>query len=223
MWSVLNFGKYKGKTLPQVILHDPDYFFWGVEKDVFNRTPFLEQATLLHHRARNIKLPKLNLREPRVKYMTDRGGKFLDFEFGEADTPSDKYEVSRSDRLDLSVPRQIMHYDKLGSRLLLRSFKQCFFERDVRLTKRVCEEFFENCDNFISGVGTLDADERLFASGLGKYDTGDCSPQMQRGSQRQAIAEPLRPSETTHGCLPPIEEESTLAWLFDDVEPPRAS
>lgn len=36
-WSVVNFGpKFKGKTLPQIIFDDPDWFFWGIEKDIFS-------------------------------------------------------------------------------------------------------------------------------------------------------------------------------------------
>jgi hypothetical protein len=29
MWSIINFSKHKGKSLPEVILHDPDWFFLG--------------------------------------------------------------------------------------------------------------------------------------------------------------------------------------------------
>jgi hypothetical protein len=29
MWSVLDFGKHKGRTLPWVMFHDPDWFFWA--------------------------------------------------------------------------------------------------------------------------------------------------------------------------------------------------
>jgi hypothetical protein len=27
-WSVVPFGKYKGKTFPEIIVRDPDWFFW---------------------------------------------------------------------------------------------------------------------------------------------------------------------------------------------------
>jgi hypothetical protein len=29
-WLQLRFGKHEGKTLPQIVLSDPDYFFWAV-------------------------------------------------------------------------------------------------------------------------------------------------------------------------------------------------
>ena len=35
MWSIIKFGKYESKkSLPEVILHDPDWFFWAVEEHV---------------------------------------------------------------------------------------------------------------------------------------------------------------------------------------------
>jgi len=35
-WSTLKSGKYEGKTLPQVLFKDPDYFFWAIEEGVFD-------------------------------------------------------------------------------------------------------------------------------------------------------------------------------------------
>ena len=29
-WSTVPFGKYKGKTLPEIIVCDLDWFFWAV-------------------------------------------------------------------------------------------------------------------------------------------------------------------------------------------------
>jgi hypothetical protein len=31
-WSVMSFGKHKGKTFPQIILQDPDWFFYMLPK-----------------------------------------------------------------------------------------------------------------------------------------------------------------------------------------------
>ena len=35
-WTKLNFGKHEGKTLPQIMFIDADWFFWGWEKKIFN-------------------------------------------------------------------------------------------------------------------------------------------------------------------------------------------
>jgi hypothetical protein len=32
MWTIVDFSKHKGKSLPQIILHDPDWFFWAMKK-----------------------------------------------------------------------------------------------------------------------------------------------------------------------------------------------
>ena len=31
-WSAVPFGKYKGKTFPEIIVQDPDWFFWVLPK-----------------------------------------------------------------------------------------------------------------------------------------------------------------------------------------------
>jgi hypothetical protein len=59
MWSKLTFGKHDGKTLPQVILTDPDWFFWAIEKRVFDNWPALRvEANDILQKARRIKIPK---------------------------------------------------------------------------------------------------------------------------------------------------------------------
>ena len=36
MYKILNFGRYKNKmTLPQVVLHDLDYFFRAIDSSCF--------------------------------------------------------------------------------------------------------------------------------------------------------------------------------------------
>jgi hypothetical protein len=56
----------------------------------------------------------------------------------------------RRDVFDLSVPRQIAEYDKLGGSLLVSALKYYLFQNSkIRLTKKLCEEFFENDSNFV--------------------------------------------------------------------------
>jgi hypothetical protein len=157
LWSNLTFGKYKGKSLPQVILHDPDYFFWGCEKRIFDKDGFVEQAYILEGRACNIKIPKPRPEEWRVLYYTDPNGRFAGFNIvNHAEDPAqlDSIEMWREDSLDLSVARRFKSYDKLGGKILLRKFKCYFFgSAGIRLTKQRCEEFFSNKDNFVVTLG----------------------------------------------------------------------
>ncbi|AHK05179.1 MULTISPECIES: exodeoxyribonuclease X C-terminal domain-containing protein [Rhizobium/Agrobacterium group] len=37
-------GKYKGKTLPQLLLTDPNYFSWAMEQDDFFRSGLAKEA-----------------------------------------------------------------------------------------------------------------------------------------------------------------------------------
>jgi hypothetical protein len=234
MWSVLNFGKYKGKSLPQVILHDPDYFFWGEQNHVFNRGPLAEEATLLKVRARNIRIPWPKPDEWRIRYQLHEG-KFADFQIihSKKSIESDPRDSWRSDRLDLSVPARFKSYDKLGCRLLLKRFKEHFFEGKVRLTKRVCEEFFDNPDNFVMGaVRTLDSDELLFVDEPIVWNMEGCSvvPSAKPEGLQTAAAKKIRSNaepvivaaksdDIERNSQASREEDSTLEWLFAELEP----
>ncbi len=152
MRAVLTFGKHKGRSLPEVLLHDPDWFFWAVEKGVFITRPRLAtEAAELEFKARNIKIPKPEPDNWRVEYLQDLRGKFADFRIIEKARPdgSSSGILFREDCFDLSVPRQLKRYDKLGGRMLLRKFKCLVFgDENVRLTKKRCEEFFDDQKNF---------------------------------------------------------------------------
>jgi hypothetical protein len=151
LWATLTFGRYEGKSLPQVILHDPDYFFWGIEKGIFDKDGFREAAIILEGRACNVKIPKSKPEDWCILYHTDRNGHFAGFDIVEvAEAPQlDSIEMWQEDRLDLSVARRLKSYDKLGGKLLLRGFKYHFFgSENIRLTKQRCEEFFSDERNF---------------------------------------------------------------------------
>jgi hypothetical protein len=55
----------------------------------------------------------------------------------------------REDVIDLSVPRKIASYDKFGCKQMLSSAKFYLFgSESARMTKKRCEDFFDNLDNF---------------------------------------------------------------------------
>ena len=88
MSKILNFGDHEGKSLAQVVLHDPDWFFWAMEEHVFNKYPgLLPEARDLSYKACHIKIPRENPQEWRIRYVTTRDGKFADFEIIDAATP----------------------------------------------------------------------------------------------------------------------------------------
>ena len=53
--------------------------------------------------------------------------------------------------IDLSVTWQLAPYDKTGGIILINNLKGVLFKnRNIRLTKERCEDFFDNDDNFVN-------------------------------------------------------------------------
>jgi hypothetical protein len=54
------------------------------------------------------------------------------------------------DVIDLSVPRQIAVYDKCGSKHIILKTKAILFKNPAyKMTKRRCEEFFDDVNHFV--------------------------------------------------------------------------
>jgi hypothetical protein len=67
-WSPVPFGKYRSKTLPEIILQDPDWFFWMLSK-LYGKIG--EEAQELARRARSIQIPKRGRERREVEYEFD--------------------------------------------------------------------------------------------------------------------------------------------------------
>jgi len=50
-WPNLSFGKHIGKSLPQIVLSDPDWFFWAVEENIFREVRMQREAKDVSDRA----------------------------------------------------------------------------------------------------------------------------------------------------------------------------
>lgn len=152
-WNELDFGKHVGKSLPQTLLADPDWFFWAIEETVFDkRAGVRSQALLLNVRARSIRPPTDEYPDPVVEYLIHRPTmKFGRFEIvprtrehHEGGSPAFRFDL-----IDMSVPRRIAQYDKLGCKSLVRSLKHYFFGGEsVRVTRARADSFFSNPANF---------------------------------------------------------------------------
>src|SRR2546429_568840 len=55
-WTTLNFGKHSGRSLPEIILCDADWFFWAVANSVFQGR-LSREAKELMSRATAIVIP----------------------------------------------------------------------------------------------------------------------------------------------------------------------
>jgi hypothetical protein len=86
-WSTVNFGKHSGKTLPQIVFGDPDWFFWAIEENVF-KGPLRREARLINERARAILIPNGNAGDFLAEYFVHPPtGKFAHMEIVPASRP----------------------------------------------------------------------------------------------------------------------------------------
>jgi hypothetical protein len=94
IWSKLNFGKHVGRTLPQVVLSDPNWFFWAHRKRIFCDRVAIDPKSLAA-RATHIGIPKRHPRDRKVEYRHDSDDRFLGFDFVEADGSGQGAESDR--------------------------------------------------------------------------------------------------------------------------------
>lgn len=152
-WTIVNFGKYrgKGKSLPQIVFDDPDWFFWALKDGAF-KGALASEASEIATKATKIKIPDKKVGEYRVRYYLDPlVGKIADIEVIAADhAPHLGSSGTRElDFFDLSMARRIAPYDKLGGKFIVGAIKTYVFgSKKTRLTKERCEEFFQNPRNF---------------------------------------------------------------------------
>jgi len=152
-WSTVTFGRNKGKTLPQIIFADPDWFFWAVEENIFeNKGPLRNEASNLDRRARAIRIPNNPHHRLLAEYVFyPPYGTFSELHIVRADTPLHEgaSPTTRMRVIDLSVPRSVKGYDKLGYELIIRDVKRILFgDATFRMTRQRCEQFFDNVGNF---------------------------------------------------------------------------
>lgn len=163
-WTELNFGQYKGLTLPQVLFLDPDWFFW-----VYNEGRHQERGKLtyefeaMYQKARNVKIPRRDTKDLEVRYYIDpepAGGKpergFSSMDIcrrGRISYFEDKEDVFVTrDVIDFRVPWELLKKDKDGYNDFLKKVKMWLFGTrflEIDMTRKECEAFFENPDNFV--------------------------------------------------------------------------
>jgi len=156
-WTRLPFGKHKGKSLPQVIFHDLDYFLWASE-DAHLYGSLATDTQILLEKIKCIKIPTHDGEALVVEYVVS--SETLQFH-GIQIVPKSSVLVGvlRLEVIDLSLVRKFGCYDKLGCGLVIDELKAAYFPPRTYMTRKRCEEFFENEDNFEYGDGhRLDLD-----------------------------------------------------------------
>ena len=114
----MTFGKHKGKTLPQIVFNDPDWFFWAYETGVFKGKGRIEtEAFNIYQKATSIKIPQNGTERLVAEYRLERGTfKFSNFEIvPESYVPAGTPQPDRKNVIDLSYPSR-GHAKGCGSR-----------------------------------------------------------------------------------------------------------
>ena len=125
-WSELEFGKYVGKTLPQIVLGDPDWFFWAMEQNLFWRL-MVSESEEINRKARAIALgngpgPTAPCVPLVLDVVLDAGDRRVADAFIVPEgTPQSGI---RLDRIDLSIARWVCPHDKRGNQILLKVVKE---------------------------------------------------------------------------------------------------
>jgi hypothetical protein len=145
-WTVVPFGKYQGKTLPEIIVRDLDWFFWVVPK-LYGK--LADEGEELARKARAINIPIPRRKHLEVEYRYEEGNRFCGFGFVEANSAQYSRWATRLPYLDLSWPVRRRKYDKRAGRIMIRDFRNHYFGEHRRVTKERCEKFFSNDRNFI--------------------------------------------------------------------------
>ena len=108
IWSAVSFGKCEGKTLPEIIVRDLEWFFWAVPK-LYGKLG--DQAQEPARKARTIKIPNPRRKNLEVEYQYELGHRFCGFAFVDADNAQYSRWATRLPYLDLSWPLR-RKYDK---------------------------------------------------------------------------------------------------------------
>lgn len=146
-FNTLRFGRHVGKSLPYVILTDPDWFFWAKSQGKLKGP----EAEELYKRATAIRIPERKGRDMVVEYVFHpKTGILAGFQV--VPNKSAKIEGAESfrmDVIDLSVPKRSGKHDKLGCKLMvaLMTF-HLFGKENYQMTQRMCEDFFNDDRNF---------------------------------------------------------------------------
>ena len=149
-WSEVSFGSHKGKTLPQIAFLEPDWLFWAVETGACHGALHREAAEV-ERRARCIRIPNDPAGLLVAKYLFDPiTGKFSHLQIVPATRPLHEGagRTMRKPFIDLSVPRSISEYDKLGGSILTSRVRNLFFGDGSKMSRARADSFFASKNNF---------------------------------------------------------------------------
>ena len=152
-WTPLSFGKHMGKSIPQVMFADPGWFFYLYQKGAFDAW-YSTESNAVYHRSRSIKVPQPvdTGDERKIVEHIFLWGTFRRVQLVPESEPQHHGAgtVVRKRVIDMSMPWSMNGgYDKLGGQLMISGLKGIIFgDPSYKMTKKRCEEFFNDHDNF---------------------------------------------------------------------------
>lgn len=155
-WTSLLAGPHAGKTLPQVMLEDPDLVFVALEAGAFGG-PLMVEAEEVCRRAARIWPCRGAPRDLTVLYSLNAYDRtrFADFTVvRKSDRRLARYRkfaAAESEFLDLSLPRRMAPKDPTATHVVLGGVKHVHFrDPGATLTREEAETFF-NDPNRVAG------------------------------------------------------------------------
>lgn len=156
-WTILTFGRHKRKSLPQIVLMYPNWFFYIFDQGAFeHRGERLRiEADYIYDHARSIRVPQRGAEELVAEYgfhPFDRKHLCVEVVSASRSQHTGTTQTIRQRVFDLSIP----YAQNKNANHLIKSVKYHLFDdSDFRFTKRRCEEFFEDDSHFdLSGYET---------------------------------------------------------------------
>lgn len=145
-WTALKSGNYVGKTLPQVLLTDPSWFYLVYKKGYTKDWgKFAKEADEIYKKSRAIKIPHNEDNNLMIEYgYSQSTEKFIGMEVVSSTQEAHRGTTltTRKSLIDLAMFLLRIGTDKMGGRIIIACFKAIIFNGDVRLTKNRCEQFF---------------------------------------------------------------------------------
>jgi hypothetical protein len=148
----INYTNLQGRTLPEILLRRPSWFFSMHEKRQFawHGQHVVEQAYYLYPRARSIRIPADGLGQAqRVQYShAPQGNRLGAVQIVPATRVPDSPRSWTADHVDLGMTYDRYPYDIHGGEKLGKLVARAFFPGTGSITSKRCEEFFLNPINF---------------------------------------------------------------------------
>ena len=171
-WSTLKSGEYKGKTVPEVVVIDPAWFFTQIHR---HRKTISDWELLeIGWKATCIAIPKPDPKNWKIGWVINSANELLDFHVVKANDPEENFSFV-TDCVNLSSS-SILPFIKINQKKMNRKASKRFsdaFRRNYfggeEATKERCESFFSNDNNFILD----DCAKKLFLIGRTKIIYSD--------------------------------------------------